>query len=398
MSWNVYFRVVRDRPLEPAELDTLARHSRNIHRSLHDFDLVLATADDGDTTVAHGHAERYYDPDDAELRKLLNAISQLRGMVEGATVEVWDDFELIGWSGDTQKFDFMGQSDVRRFPLPALSESRRRVSDLPDDHEFGPDAWTARPVLVPAPDRGEGAPTLHMPEPPSFRVLADGWRRQLSVQGWLHNPHGVLAHVQGLTVVLRDDNAMAVDVLDLPLHQPAAELQFVHGKLDVSPGSLGVARQADVTVDYRIEVRQPVARVALDPGVVPPLDEHYRLPLRGVSVPVAGGPLPLTVQVNAWHGHRHRGFIQVLVELQPEFVPGDLSAQVRALCRDDTGLAMGAGEVHVEFPTDGSAVVGSISIDLPRSRIAHVRSIDLDLEATRTVRVRLGRYALGSGT
>ena len=157
MSWNVYFRVLRETPLEPDELDALARQSRAVHRNLSDYDLVLAIQPDGDPTVAHGHAERYYDPDDAEVRQLLDAITQLRGLLPDARVEVWDDFELIGWNKDTQAFDFMGQCDRPRFSLPPLSPSRRKVSDLPDDHEFGPEAWASRPIEVPRPrDRTRG--------------------------------------------------------------------------------------------------------------------------------------------------------------------------------------------------------------------------------------------------
>jgi hypothetical protein len=96
MSWNVYFRVVRNADPTPTELDALARHSRAIHRSLRDYDLVLAVDGADDSVLAHGHVERYYDPDDADVRLLLDALTQLRGVVSDAAVEVWDDYGLIG--------------------------------------------------------------------------------------------------------------------------------------------------------------------------------------------------------------------------------------------------------------------------------------------------------------
>jgi len=395
MSWNVYFRVVRDTPLEPGELDALARQSRAIHRNLRDYDLILAVSQDGDPTVAHGHVERYYDPDDAEVRQLLDAISQLRGLVPDATVEVWDDFELIGWNGATGCFDFMGQCDVPRFSLPSMSEARRKVSDLPEDHEFGPDAWATRPIEVPQTTVKPGEErTLSLPEAPAFRVLADGWRRRLSMQCWLHNPHGVLAELHQLQLVLRDAEGTAVDVLDMGVHQPVAELQYVRGRPELSPGSLQHARQVDILAEYSYEVRQPVARLSIEP-LQPLLDDAWRLPVAVAAVPPEPGPLPFDLRVRAWHGHRYEGFVQLLVSLTPGFMPGDLSARLRMLLRDEAGMALGAAQERVEFPTDGSEAVVSISVDIPRARMGQVRRLEVDLEATRRTRTRLGRYALG---
>ena len=394
MSWNVYFRVVRDTPLEPAELDSLARQSRAIHRNLHDYDLVLSVAPDGDPTVAHGHVERYYDPDDAEVRQLLDAISQLRGLLPDARVEVWDDFELIGWNGATGAFDFMGQCDGPRFSLPKMSEARRKVSDLPDDHEFGPDKWATRPIEAPktALKPGEDR-TLSLSELPKFRVLAEGWQRRLSTQYWVHNPHGVLADLHQIQLILLDADGCAVDVLDMGIHQPVAELQYVRGQPELSPGCLQHARQVDILAEYSYEVRQPMARLSIEP-LQPLLDDAWRLPVAVTAAPTEPGPLPFDLRVRAWHGQRYGGFVQLLISLTPCFVPGDLNASLRMLLRDETGMALGAAQQHVEFPTDGSEAVVSLSVDIPRARMGHVRRVEVDMEATRRVRCRLGRYAI----
>lgn len=395
MSWNVYFRVLRETPLEPDELDALARQSRAVHRNLSDYDLVLAIQPDGDPTVAHGHAERYYDPDDAEVRQLLDAITQLRGLLPDARVEVWDDFELIGWNKDTQAFDFMGQCDRPRFSLPPLSPSRRKVSDLPDDHEFGPEAWASRPIEVSRPSIEPGQDhTLTLAEPPTFRVLADGWRRRLSLQCWVHNPHGVLANLRQLQLILRDAEGAAVDVMDMGMHQPIAELQYVNGRQELSPGCLQHARQVELLTEYSYEVRQPIARLRIAP-LQPSLDETWRLPIPVEAQPLEPGALPFELGLRAWYGHRYDGFIQLLVSLTPRFLPGDLSANLRLLVRDESGMALGAAEEHMEFLTDGSESVASISVDLPRARMGQVRILELDLESTRRVHARLGRFALG---
>jgi|GEM_PF-5249385 len=395
MSWNVYFRATREAAAVPEELDALARHSRSIHKRLHDYDLVLAISDVDDGVLAHGHVERYYDPDDADVRLLLDALTQLRGIVEGATVEVWDDYGLIGWNGSTGRFDFMGQCDVGRFALPAPSDARRQVSDLPDDHEFSPAAWTTRPVPVPTtPTSAENDHTITLPEPPVFRVLSEGWRRRLSVQAWFHNPHGVLADLGRLRIALRDRDGRPLDVLDAGIHQPSAELQFVRVRPSVSPGSLQDARQADLWLDYHYEVRQPLAR--LSTGTMSPrLDDGYRVPVSTATDPVETGPLPVEVDARVFHGHQHDGFVQVVLELTPQFRPGEMSGRVRLLVRDEAGMALGAAEESVTFPTDGSAAVVAISVDLPRSRIGQVRRLELDLEARRDLHVSLGRYALG---
>lgn len=395
MSWNVYFRLVHETALPPQALDALARHSRAIHRSLHDYDLVLAISEVDDSTVAHGQVERYYDPDDADVRLLLDALTQLRSVVPAASVEVWDDYGLIGWNGATGRFDFMGQCDVERFTLPAPSDARRKVSDLPDDHEFSPTDWTTRPVSVPdTPVDTDAERTVLLPESPTFRVLSEGWRRRLSIQAWVHNPHGVLVDLQQLRVALRDADGRALDVLEAGIHQPAAELQFVRCRPQVSPGTLIEARQADLWLDYAYEVRQPLARLTTA-EMTPRLDDGYRLPVAVEAARVEPGALPVDVAVRVFHGHSYDGFVQVVVELTPRFRQSELSARVRVLVRDEAGMALGAGAESVSFPTDGTAAVVSLSVDLPRSRIGQVRSIELDLEARRDLHVRLGRYALG---
>lgn len=395
MSWNVYYRVVRDTAATPAELDALARHSRAIHRSLRDYDLVLSVDGVSDDVLAHGHAERYYDPDDADVRLMLDALTQLRGVVPNATVEVWDDYGLIGWNGSTGRFDFMGQCDVERFVLPPPSEARRKVSDLPDDHEFSPSDWSSRPVPVAAsPGDPVDAATIGLPEPPVFKVLSEGWRRRLSLHAWLHNPHGVLATLRSLRIALRDGDERLIDVLEAGIHQPAADLQFVRVRPDIQPGSVQDARQADLWLDYRYEVEQPLTRLSMS-ALQPRLDEHYRVPVSVVAEEVAGGPLPIEADVRVFHGHSYDGFIQVVLELTPRFGPGELSGSVRLLARDETGMALAASEESVSFPTDGTAAAVVLSVDLPRSRLPQVRVLELSLEARRDLHVHLGRFALG---
>jgi len=393
MSWNVYFRVIRDRPLLPNELNELANHSRAAHRRLHDFDLVLALKPDGDPTVAHGQVERYYDPDDADVRFLLGALTRLRDVLPDATVEVWDDFELIGWNGSTAAFDFMGHCDVPRFTLPPPSDARRSVSDLPEEYEFGPDAWAARPVAVPPPSAPGEDVLLTFPDPPTFRMQGDGWRRTLVVQGWVHNPHGVMVQLGCLQLVMRDADGRPVDVLDVGLHQPAAELQFVTGRPEVSPGSVTATRQVELRLDYRYDIAQPLARARLAPIVVP-VDDTYRQAIAIHPEPVEPGSLPLITELRAWHGHRHDGYLQVIVELTPGFQPGGLSARARLLCRDASGLAMGADEAHLTFPDGGGPAVASLTVELPRGRLEHVHSLEVDLTGSRDVCAHLGRWSL----
>ena len=395
MNWTVSYRLRRETPATPAELDALARHSRAIHSSLHDYDLVIAVEAVDDDVIAHGQLERYYDPDDNDVRLLLDALTQLRSVLPDGRVEVHDDYDLIGWNGTSARFDLMGHCDVPRFDLPSPSGSRRKVSDLPDDHEFSPPDWTARPVAVAPVARDDGADVaLHLPEAPVFKARSEGYWRQLSVQTWVHNPHGVLARLQRLRVVLRDAEGRALDVLDEGLHQLVAEVQFLSTRCAVSPGSLREAREAELWLEYDYEVRQLLARLSTAP-LQPRLDETYRLAASVTAEDIETGPLALDVTARVFHGHHHDGFLQVLLELTPRFSAGGLSGQVRVLAKDETGMALGADEVSVAFPTDGSAPVVALSIDLPRTRIDQVRHLEIDLEASRDLLVHLGRFALG---
>lgn len=393
MSWNVYYRLLRETPAEPAELDALARHSRQVHKALHDYDLILSTEARTDQVLAHGHVERYYDPDDADVRTLLDALTALRGIVDRATLEVWDDLELIGWSARSAAFDFMGQSDVQRFSPPSPGDSLVRVSDLSDDHEFGADAWAARPVTVPTQGPTQAEAFLTFTEPPDFRIISDRYTRTLSVQGWLHNPHGVMVTLDDVQLIMRDGAGAAVDAIETGLHQLAAELQFLACRLEVAPGTTSAARFADIVLAYSYDAAQPLFR-----ATVPPFqtkrDERYRAPLPLEDAPVTAGALPLTTAVRAWHGHDYEGYVQVIIEVHPEFDATGVSARVRLLCQDEAGLALGAGEDRVEFPTGRGPAVASIQVCMPRRRVAHVRRLELDIEASRDIRTSMGRYAL----
>jgi hypothetical protein len=216
------------------------------------------------------------------------------------------------------------------------------------------------------------------------------------VQGWLHNPHGVLADVHSLRIALRDADDRLLDVLDSSIHQPAAELQFVRVRPDVSPGSIQDARQADLWLDYSYEMDGPLAQLTTE-EMQPRLDGNYRMAVAFESAPLESDALRLEADLRVFHGHSYAGFVQVVLELRPKFRVGELDGRVHLLVRDEAGMALGAGADSVSFPTDGSAAVVALTVDLPRNRIRAVRRLELRFTARRSLRVQLGRFALGLG-
>lgn len=105
MGWTVEIQIVRDRPLSPAERKTLGSHVRSfkLSRSSEGYAFAVAPSDAAGGVVARcsGKLARTADPDgDPDAARLYEALTALRALIPGATVEVADDLHLVGWDGE----------------------------------------------------------------------------------------------------------------------------------------------------------------------------------------------------------------------------------------------------------------------------------------------------------
>lgn len=138
MNWEIRYRLFRDKPLTDEERDSLLKHVRRCRDGIfYSFDLNLPRTPRQDGLIAMHSVDMYYsDAHDSDVPKLLQALTTLRDLVPGASMEVWDSFELVAWNIGLEKFDTMGSNDVPRFDLPATDDTFWGLGGLDYDHRF----------------------------------------------------------------------------------------------------------------------------------------------------------------------------------------------------------------------------------------------------------------------
>jgi hypothetical protein len=127
MGWAVYYALNRAAPLAEAERATLIAHAerwtshpwQSEAYALH----LLAMGEarrDGDP-LAWGWTKLPSDPEHPDVERLLEALSELHGLIEGASVAVQDDLHSVGWTARGYALDWAG-----RQPEVSLPESGPR--------------------------------------------------------------------------------------------------------------------------------------------------------------------------------------------------------------------------------------------------------------------------------
>lgn len=94
---SIYYFVSRNTPLEPAELELLARHVGRWKSKLKAYHLNVPPAPGRTGVVAFGDVKTSYSM--AQIERMLEAVTELRGTVPGTTAAVSDDLEMIRWDG-----------------------------------------------------------------------------------------------------------------------------------------------------------------------------------------------------------------------------------------------------------------------------------------------------------
>lgn len=145
MGWTVHIQIVRDRPLSLAERKTLARHVRAFKLSgqSEGYGFLVAPPAAAGGVIAQRIGKLARSPDDAEDRdaaRLYEALTALRTLLPETTLEVADDFRLVGWDG--QRYALVQHPDQELTCAPRDTSSWLPVPP--------PRAPRTRAVLTPA--------------------------------------------------------------------------------------------------------------------------------------------------------------------------------------------------------------------------------------------------------
>ena len=152
MGWTVQIQIVRDRPLSLAERKTLAAHVRTfkLSRQSEGYGFSVAPPDASGGVIARctGKLARSADTDeDRDAARLYEALTALRTLFLGATVEVADDFHLVGWNGE--RYTLIQNPDQELTLAPSDTSSW-----LPVPPRRAPRTASVAPQAAPKPKRG----------------------------------------------------------------------------------------------------------------------------------------------------------------------------------------------------------------------------------------------------
>jgi hypothetical protein len=384
MNWHVHYRLLRPTVLSESEKDTLLEHNRRVRdEAVHSYDFDVALQPRSDDLVAFGRVELYYsDPDEADVRRLLDALTELHGLLPETTLEVWDDFDLVGWNGAVGGFDTMGACDVPSFELPRTSEGFLKLSSLSHDHRFVLHRQAATPLVVPA--EGEQGTLVHLAKGPTFVVRPGRRREEARMAIWL-NPSEHPSQLSALTLTFFDDQGQLLDHeshgLDVLLCRPT--------RITVT---LSAPELLDLATQVEVEIRSE-AVIALDLGRWAVKRQGRGLSLTPAE-PLPASSWPLTLSLGGFEdddcGARRW---RMVGQLTLDRVPLRWSAELRLTLLDDQAQAIGS---HVEYldPDNAGRFGGWWFEELDEQAQAQALGVRLDLTATECC--ILGRWEVPS--
>lgn len=100
MGYTIYYKVIREHALSADEQVALADHARawrSLEWEREMYALTVATNERRDGLIAEGYTKVGYDLESTDAQQLLEALTELRGLLEQAVVYVRDDLELVAW-------------------------------------------------------------------------------------------------------------------------------------------------------------------------------------------------------------------------------------------------------------------------------------------------------------
>ena len=106
MGWTAYYQILRDRPLDEAELVVLDEHITRTNRPAFEcegFGLAVTREARADRVLGYGWTKVPQSTDESEdHQRLCDALTALPRLIPGVEVRVSDDYECFGWDEDSQ--------------------------------------------------------------------------------------------------------------------------------------------------------------------------------------------------------------------------------------------------------------------------------------------------------
>jgi hypothetical protein len=100
MGWTVYYKLERDTPLTTSEQGRLTAHVAAYADHPWEREGFVLSFPASGACLAQGFTKPPDDTDHDDWRVLLQAVTQLRTMIDGATLSVGDDYDCVYWDED----------------------------------------------------------------------------------------------------------------------------------------------------------------------------------------------------------------------------------------------------------------------------------------------------------
>lgn len=275
MGFTVYYYLEREQPLNEAERRALRQHA--VHWAgkqwlWEPYDLNLSREPRADGLLAYGMTKPHPDLDEHgdELDRLLAAVTELSGVVPGATLHVSDDFGTTYWDPVGRRIT---NDSAKAAPIPSYqlgdgwAPADPDAASVDDDDDFDDDDDERLESLEVAGLPNDGDFAWFGVDPGSVRLekVSRASDHKLRVSACVDV--GANARVQFRTVhaIARDANGTAIGYDEAWLDRTVSDRGEIYGEADFGPLGLAHAAEVELRIECVYKLKQALASVTLTP-------------------------------------------------------------------------------------------------------------------------------------
>jgi|GEM_PF-5695854 len=274
MGFTVYYYLEREQPVNEAERSALQQHA--VHWAgkqwiWEPYDLNLSREPRADGLLAYGMTKPHPDLDEHgdELDRLLAAVTELSGVVPGATLHVSDDFGTTYWDPVGR---IITHDSAKAAPIPNYELGAGWVPADPDaaldedDDDFDDDDERLESLVVAGlPNDGDFA--WFGMDPGSVRLEKVRRASDDKLRVTAQVDVGANARVQFRTIhgIARDADGMAIGYDEAWLDRAISDRGEIYGELDFGPLGLAHAVEVELRIECVYKLKQELASLAITP-------------------------------------------------------------------------------------------------------------------------------------
>lgn len=385
MNWEVRIRVLRNEALTDVEKDLCLEHVRKFHATS-SYDLMLAKDGPINGVVLEATLDMYYsDAHDADTQKLLVALTALHTLLKGATLHVWDDYELIGWSKFAGRYDTTGSNDVPEFSLLRHPDFIQ-LSQLDYDFRFHREAVTHAASRIEAKQTDSQGALLTIHGDPRFVDDEQRGEKRQYFAAWVRNGAEVPLQISSVGATLLTAEGLAVEHTSTHLGMTVRGDARLLVRVPGPPSLRTIAETIALIAETELAFEHFLGHWTLDRATAPP-----SMQLKAVANEETS-PFPVEVTLSGFidTAHPDRDW-RLVIELRPAAASAAARVELALDLVDNEGRTLATQEEFLDLE-EGNLV--ATSIWQGAHELDAVARIELRAMFKVTQRVELGEYKL----